>query len=164
MKDLAKARWKYAHSDIHAAGFCLDPEFWHLNLSQEVAVPASWTIIGHAQRGHVSRQASCYDPTNPAVDAQVRNGLFRICKKILGGAGAIEAMLQLEAFWRRKGCFGSERALSMFKQMPVYQWWGANVCEEEAGELKTVALKVCAATSLMTLWSEVSRQAWSHDT
>ena len=26
--------------------------------------------------------------------------------------------------------------------MPAYQWWGAIVCEEEAGELKSVALKV----------------------
>ena len=96
-----------------------------------------------------------YDQANPAADAQVRNGLFRTCKKILGEAGAIEAMLQLEAFRRREGCFGSERALSMFNQMPAYQWWGANVCEEEAKELKTVALKVCVATSLMTLWSKV---------
>jgi hypothetical protein len=142
VKDLVKARWKYAHSDIHAAGFCLDPEFWHLNLNQEVALPASWNNTGHAQSRHVSCQASAYNLANPAAHAQVRNGLFRICKKILGEAGAIEAMLQLEAFRRREGCFGSERALSMFNQMPAYQWWGANVCEEEAGELKSVALKV----------------------
>ena len=31
---------------------------------------------------------------------------------------------------------------AMFDQMPAYQWWGANFCEQEAGELKTVALKV----------------------
>ena len=137
-----KARWKYGHSDIHAAGFCLDPEFWHLNLSQEVALPASWIVIGHAQGVYVSCQASGHDLANFASNAQVRDGLFRICKKILGEAAAIKAMLQLEAFRRRESCFGSERALSMFDQMPAYQWWGANVCEQEAGELKTVALKV----------------------
>ena len=37
VKDIVKKRWEYAHSDIHSAGFCLDPEFWHLNLNQEVA-------------------------------------------------------------------------------------------------------------------------------
>ena len=68
------------------------------------------------QWGHMSCQASGYDLANPAADAQVRNGLFRICKKILGEAGAIEAMLQLEAFRRREGCFGSERALTMVSQ------------------------------------------------
>ena len=51
-------------------------------------------------------------------------------------------MLQLEAFRRREGCFGSQRALMMRDKMPAYQWWGANVDEDEAGELKTVALKV----------------------
>ena len=37
VRDIVKKRWEYAHSDIHSAGFCLDPEFWHLNLNQEVA-------------------------------------------------------------------------------------------------------------------------------
>lgn len=37
VKDIVKARWEYAHSDIHAAGFCLDPEFWHIELNNEVA-------------------------------------------------------------------------------------------------------------------------------
>jgi hypothetical protein len=37
VRDIVKQRWEYAHSDIHSAGFCLDPEFWHLNLNQEVA-------------------------------------------------------------------------------------------------------------------------------
>ena len=91
----------------------------------------------------MSCQASAYDLANPAADAQVRIGLFRICKKILGEAGAIKAMLQLDAIRRREGCFGSEPALSMFNQMPACQWWGANVCEDEAGELKSVALEVC---------------------
>ena len=36
VKDIVKQRWEYAHIDIHSAGFCLDPEFWHLNLNQEV--------------------------------------------------------------------------------------------------------------------------------
>jgi hypothetical protein len=37
LKDIVKKHWEYAHSDIHSAGFCLDPEFWHLLLNQEVA-------------------------------------------------------------------------------------------------------------------------------
>ena len=37
VKEIVKKRWEYAHSDIHSASFCLDPEFWHLNLNQEVA-------------------------------------------------------------------------------------------------------------------------------
>lgn len=37
VKDIVKKRWEYAHSDIHSAGSCLDPEFWHLPLNQEVA-------------------------------------------------------------------------------------------------------------------------------
>ena len=72
----------------------------------------------------------------------MRNGLYNICVKIVGEKKAVECMLQPEAFRRREGCFGSQRALQMRNKMPPYQWWGANVCEEEAGELKTVALKV----------------------
>ena len=42
VKDIVKKRWEYLHSDIHSAGFCLDPEFWHIELNQEVALdPAS---------------------------------------------------------------------------------------------------------------------------
>ena len=37
VKDIVKKRWEYLHSDIHSAGFCLDPEFWHIELNQEVA-------------------------------------------------------------------------------------------------------------------------------
>lgn len=74
--------------------------------------------------------------------AQVREGLFTICKKIVGEEKAIQCMLQLEAFRRREGCFGSQRAQLMYKEMSAHQWWGAVVDEEEAGELKTVALKV----------------------
>lgn len=73
---------------------------------------------------------------------QVRDGLYNICKKIVGDDGALQCMLQLEAFRRKEGCFGSQRALSMASMMPAYQWWGANVCDEEAGELRRVALKV----------------------
>ncbi len=42
VKDIVKSRSEFAHSNIHSAGFCLDPDFWHLNLNQEVrAVPLS---------------------------------------------------------------------------------------------------------------------------
>ena len=37
VKDIVKKRWEYLHSDIHSAGFCLDPEFWHIELNREVA-------------------------------------------------------------------------------------------------------------------------------
>jgi hypothetical protein len=40
VKEIVK-RWEYDHIDIHSAGFCLDPEFWHLNLNQEVAALSS---------------------------------------------------------------------------------------------------------------------------
>ena len=38
VKDIVRKRWAYAHSDIHSAGFCLDPEFWRLDLNQEVSI------------------------------------------------------------------------------------------------------------------------------
>ncbi len=37
VEDIVKKRWEYLHGDIHSAGFCLDPEFWHIELNQEVA-------------------------------------------------------------------------------------------------------------------------------
>ena len=81
---------------------------------------------------------------------QVRDGLFRICQKIVGEEQAIDCMLQLEAFKRKEGCFGSVRALAMANKMPAYQWWGANACAEEAGELRSVALKV--STTAAIIW------------
>jgi hypothetical protein len=82
----------------------------------------------------------------------VRDGLFNICLKNLGDEGAGEAMLQLEAFRRKEGCFSSLCALAMRSRMPAYQWWSSHVCKKEAGELRTVALKVLsahAATDIM---------------
>ena len=68
----------------------------------------------------------------------------------MGEEQAIHCMLQLEAFKRKEGCFGSVRALAMANKMPAYQWWGANACAEEAGELRSVALKV--STTAAMLW------------
>ncbi len=78
--------------------------------------------------------------------------MYNICVKIVGEEKAIQCMLQLEAFRRREGCFGSQRAVQMRNKMPPYQWWGANVCEEEAGELKAVALKVRLAVLSPMRW------------
>lgn len=89
----------------------------------------------------------CIAMQQPAPDAQVRDGLFRICLKMLGEEAAGEAMLQLEAFRRKEGCFGSQRALTMVSRMPAYQWWSAHVCKKEAGELRTVALKVSSTAT-----------------
>ena len=72
----------------------------------------------------------------------MRNGLFNTAKKMLGADAAVECMLQLEAFRRRDGCFGSERALAMASRMPAHQWWDAHADEAEAKELKFVARKV----------------------
>ena len=57
----------------------------------------------------------------------------------------MESMLQLETFQRTEGCFGSWRALALRNKFPAYQWWGAHACEEEAGELRSVAIKVSSA-------------------
>lgn len=38
----------------------------------------------------------------PAAAVQVRDGLYRICKKILGEEGAIKGSMQLEAFRRKE--------------------------------------------------------------
>ncbi len=68
----------------------------------------------------------------------------------MGEEQAIHCMLQLEAFKRKEGCFGSVRALAMANKVPAYQWWGANACAEEAGELRSVALKV--STTAAMIW------------
>lgn len=81
---------------------------------------------------------------------QVRKGLFRICIRILGSEEeAVQCMLQLEAFRRREGCFGSVLAVSMRNMMSAHQWWGANVCSEEARELRSVAMKVDCMQPIM---------------
>jgi hypothetical protein len=73
----------------------------------------------------------------------VRRGLFNICMKILDSKEkAIKCMLQLESFRRREGCFGSELTISLRDSMSAHQWWGGYVCSEEAGELRSVAMKV----------------------
>ena len=105
-----------------------------------MSVPVSLTVVDLAEWGYI-----CIGMRQPAPSAQVRDGLFNICLKMLGNEGAAEAMLQVEAFRRKEGCFGSQRALTMASRMPAYQWWSAHVCKEEAGELRTVALKVSSA-------------------
>ena len=75
--------------------------------------------------------------------AQVKKGFNNICEKILGSEeAAVEAYLQLEAFRRKEGTFSSSMAFKTIKKMPAYQWWSANIDEEEAPELKQVAEKV----------------------
>ena len=58
----------------------------------------------------------CLAMRQPAANAQVRDGLFNISRKMVGEDGAAEAMLQLEAFWRKVGCFGSQCVLTMIQQ------------------------------------------------
>ena len=33
--ELLNSRWKLLHSEIHSAGFCLDPEYWANDYKQE---------------------------------------------------------------------------------------------------------------------------------
>lgn len=74
---------------------------------------------------------------------QVKRGFNSIATKILGDEdAAVEAYLQLEAFRRKEGTFGNPLALKTASKMPAYQWWSANICDEEAAQLKTVAEKV----------------------
>ena len=106
----------------------------------------------------------CIAMPQPAPDAQVRDGLFNICLKMLGEEDAGEAMLQLEAFRRKEGCFGSRRALTMVSRMPAYQWWSAHVSKEEAGELRSVALKVnSTATYVMPVSCHYKHGAMSFE-
>ena len=34
---IMRERWDFLHNDLHGAAFCLDPEFWDLNLNSEVS-------------------------------------------------------------------------------------------------------------------------------
>ena len=36
-------------------------------------------------------------------------------------------------------------------EMSAHQWWGANICSEEAGELRSVAMKVKCQASVIWL-------------
>ena len=70
----------------------------------------------------------------------MKKGFNNICEKILGREeAAVDAYLQLEAFRRKEGTFSNPRAFETVKKMPAYQWWSANIDEEEAPELKQVA-------------------------
>ena len=83
----------------------------------------------------------------------MKKGFNNICEKILGSEeAAVEAYLQLEAFRRKEGTFSNPMAFKTVKKMPAYQWWGANIDEEEAPELKQVAEKVfvCSHMQVMT--------------
>ena len=80
VKGLVKERWEYAHSDIHSAGFCLDPEFWHLPLNQEVACPFS---VMCTVRGQPDAQLTVACPAEVLTVMQLMcrysNGLYNIC-------------------------------------------------------------------------------------
>jgi hypothetical protein len=74
---------------------------------------------------------------------QVKKGFNNICEKILGSEdAAVQAYLQLEAFRRKEGTFSDSMALKTANKMPAYQWWSANIDDNEAPELKQVAEKV----------------------
>jgi hypothetical protein len=73
----------------------------------------------------------------------VKKGFNNICEKILGSEdAAVQAYLQLEAFRRKEGTFSDSMALKIANKMPAYQWWSANIDDDEAPELKQVAEKV----------------------
>lgn len=73
----------------------------------------------------------------------MKKGFNNTCEKILGSEDAeVQAYLQLEAFRRKEGTFGSSMALKTANKMPAYQWWSANIDDDEAPELKQVAEKV----------------------
>ena len=67
----------------------------------------------------------------------------------------MQGYLQLEAFKRKEGTFSKFMAFKTANNMPAYQWWGANIDEEEGHELKRVAKKVYVCCQIQVIYVNV---------
>jgi hypothetical protein len=87
-----------------------------------------------------------------AVLGEVWGRLYRPRVQSSPGQAAAGRALATGDLSEKEGLLWQLRALAMCSRMPAYQWWSAHVCKKEAGELRTVPLKVLsahAATDIM---------------
>jgi hypothetical protein len=122
-----ESRWDMLSTELHGAGYCLDPEFWS---DKGLGVDNSKDSSVKALRDAIRRVL-------PTAEEQKA------------------ARASYTAFRNREGEFGDEDAMSDADSMPAWQWW--QMYGEGHPELQKVAMRVLAqvtsACSCERAWS-----------
>jgi hypothetical protein len=122
-----KRRWDMLSTELHGAGYCLDPEFWGdkgLKLQND-------------KDGSVKALRAVINRLLPTQDEQKA------------------ARQSYTSFRNREGAFGDQDALADADSMPAWQWW--QMYGEGHPELQKVAIRVLSqvtsACSCERAWS-----------
>lgn len=161
---LVQARWDQAHSELHAAGYALDPEFWDHDCSSNSEVcfgtivrldslstgvrckASSMTIVTLLCCGCVVALIIKMLPMQETLCAmQVMVGFENVCSKLLSADDSADASLQHSRYKLREGRFGTANAKANASKMPAWRWWMQY--GSDTPQLQKVAIKVLAQCS-----------------
>ncbi|KAK3272122.1 hypothetical protein CYMTET_18638 [Cymbomonas tetramitiformis] len=93
LKLITEQRWEFAHSDLHCAGFCVDPEYWDSDFGQE-----SNHEVMQGFRKSVRKLTADEAEVTRVLDQWVR---FRM----------------------GEGLFADEQCMAQARALPAYKWW-----------------------------------------
>lgn len=118
--DLFSKRWVMLHTEIHDAGFCLDPEFWSAEYAQDEDKRIKDGLMLCCERILGSKEK------------------------------ALNAFAQWITYRDEDGVFANEEAQEMARRIPAFKWWrtyGAMVPELQEVAMRVLAQPASSSAS-----------------
>jgi hypothetical protein len=139
-------RWEYLHSEFHAAGYAMDPEFQHLAKDMDEATQNG--LINVVEKiCYRDVLAEAEDPNEARKTITMDNAVVQTRVE--------KTMEELATYQQREGVFTKLFVINNAKTMPPATWW-AMYCKHLAF-LSSVARRVlaqpCCASAAERNWS-----------
>ena len=158
---LFHTRWDMAHSDFHAAGYALDPEFWDHDVGSIAEVLQLRCCTHHAAvRTCVQLHAPCNCLCAAAllaccaficcnsVDmcgcAQVTEGLMTVVERLMPDDSA-QVMVEYNTYRRGEGLFARKMVRDSIGKVSAHSWW--DLYGASTPLVQQLAMKVLAQPS-----------------
>lgn len=139
-------RWAYLKSDMHLAGYALDPEYMENHMNDEVQTALITVTERMALRSEVNRLVTEGDPeafTSLTIESD--------CVQKLAG----DAMMQLATYQDQEGVFGKQFVRKHAKEMPPAKWW------DKYGKAVPLLCSVACSVLAQPVCASAAERNWS---
>ena len=133
-------RWEYLHSEMHAAGYALDPEFMEMATDVDEATQSGLSAV--------IEKICLRDDMEAAANAEAADALTIESDKVQERIG--KTMLELATYQQREGIFTKLYVMKHAKTMAPATWWaqyGKHIKFIASVARRVLAQPVCASAA-----------------
>lgn len=146
---LFHSRWEMAHSDFHAAGYVLDPEFLQHDVGSikevcHIAAAACAPLCAPCRCSCLCAAVRALHDAGWVCCAQVTEGLINVAERLMPDDHT-QVMVEFNAFRQGVGLFGRKSVQDSIGKVPAYSWW--DMYGASTPLLQQLAVKVLAQPS-----------------